>query len=155
MTDDDLLKRVSALWCALCASMLFTGLWLFSIRYGWSAESVAEGHFGSADQVALGWTTWAEIVWPHLLAISTVTFGIGHLLAFVPPKGHRSLALAMNLVLSGIAHTVSGGLVLGFGPSFAWIKLATFFWFQFSFALATWRILKSVLLSQRKSVTAS
>jgi hypothetical protein len=54
MTGDDLLKRVTALWCVLCAGMLGTGLWLFSIRYGWSTESVATGHFGNDEQVALG-----------------------------------------------------------------------------------------------------
>lgn len=143
MTDELLLKRVAVLWCALSSAVLISGLWLFSIRYGWTLQSISAGHFGAPDRIELGWTTWGEIAWPHLLGVSTVTFAIGHLLAFIPPRGQRSVVLATNLVISGLAHTLSGGLVLAFGPSAAWIKLFTVLWFQFSFALAMWRILKS------------
>jgi len=143
MSDQRLLKRLLVFWCGLAAVQLASGLWLFSIRYGWSLTSIGRGHFGDGSQAALGWTTWGEIVGPHLFAIGTFTFILAHLLAFVPAKGRQSLFLALSLMVSGLALTLSGGAVMALGPGFAWIKLVALLWFELSFALAAWKIIAS------------
>ncbi len=137
------LHRLLLFWCVLGATQMATALWLFSLRYGWTFSSIARGHLGGENQAALGWTTWGEIVTPHLFAVTTFTFVLAHFMAFVAARGRRSLIIALSLVFSGFAHTLSGGLVLQFGVNAAWLKLATLIWFEVSFVLAAWQILNS------------
>ncbi len=137
------LRHLLLFWCLLATTQMFTALWLFSLRYGWTLETIARGHFGGENQAELGWTTWGEIATPHLFAIGTFCFVLAHLLAFVAAKGKQSLIIALSLVISGLAHTLSGSIVLQFGPGFAWVKLGTLIWFEISFALAAWRIISA------------
>jgi hypothetical protein len=144
--DDDILKLTSC-FVILCLAQAISGIWLYLIRYGFDIAGVVTGFFGNQEKIGISWITWAKVTGPHLFAISLMTFALAHLLAFSEGKYLRHWAI--GLIFSGIIHTLSGALVLQFGPSVAIIKLITFLLFQFYFAAVSWLILKSVVLSQR------
>lgn len=154
VTERDI-GRLTSAYVLIATVQVFTALVVFGLRYGFTPASIALAHFGNGEAPGLSFSTWLESAWPHLLAINTVTFALAHLLTFIDVNSHRHFKLAINLMLSGMIHTLSGGLLLFLGPPFAVIKLLSLVWFQSAFFMTCWRILKSAWASQTKSVTSS
>lgn len=131
---------------ALFGAQILTGLALFHLKYGWTFGRLRAAFVNS--QGSLSWAHFLETAVPHVVAIGTITFILGHFLAFVPELqiSHR-LTLSLGLLFAGILNSLSGSVIILWGPSWVAVKLLTFCVFQFFLFAVTVVILKSAISS--------
>ena len=132
----------------LMAMQLVSAFSLFGLKLGWTPESIQLFYLGNPDIFVVGRSRIGliETAVPHLAALSVTAFILAHFLLFVPQVStKRKTLLGMSFLLSGLADTTCGFLIIYFGSIFVYIKYAAFIIFQVSYLFILWILLKATI----------
>ncbi len=110
---------------------IFTGIWLFYEKYGFSPSVIQEKILGNPEKFInpASTTGLLKTAVPHILSISVLLFILFHFFYFTEITCGKVL-LFLTSFTSGIFNAISNILVLIVSPVFSYLKLISFVVFE-------------------------
>lgn len=119
------------LFVSLLLFQIFTGIYLFYEKYGFSTTSISQYILGNPEKFInpKSLTGLIEVAMPHFLTVFLTVFFIAHIFYFFKMRMNY-FSVAGITFLSGFLDIISNFLILEVSRNFAILKLVSFFGFE-------------------------